>query len=112
MKWPWKKQSEIRPPKVGGTRAPEQVLRIDFLKPHDFHFQLGHSGAMTIFRRCVLIGFTSPMDREREQQFAEERWTGHDRWLVLRQSGGRLVYVPREGLAFIEESDVETKNDA
>src|SRR5262245_27052722 len=110
MKWPWKKPAEIRAPKVGGTRAPEHVLRIDFQKPHDFRFNLGSKGEMTVFRRCILIGFTSPMDREREQQFGEEAWSGHDRWLVLKQSSGLLVYVPRGGLVFIEESDSETKS--
>jgi hypothetical protein len=29
---------------------------------------------------------------------------GHDRWLVLRQPDGRLLYVPRDGLEYIEES--------
>jgi hypothetical protein len=32
--WPWQKKPEpVRPPKVGGTRAPDQVLRIDFHFP-------------------------------------------------------------------------------
>ena len=27
--WPWRKQEPVRPPKVGGTRAPAQVVHID-----------------------------------------------------------------------------------
>jgi hypothetical protein len=101
--WPWQKTKPpepVRPPKVGGTRAPDQVLRIDFTRPHDFHFLVYNNEH--VFRGCVLVGFTTPMDND-GQQVGRGEW-GHDRWLVLRQPDGRLVYVPRDGLQYIEES--------
>jgi hypothetical protein len=102
-RWPWQKRPEpVRPPKVGGTRAPDQVLGIDFSRPHDFHFQ-HHSGGEQVFRRCILVGFTTPTDGRGNRVGGAGEW-GHDRWLVLRQPDGRLVYVPRDGLAYIEES--------
>ena len=93
----------IRPPKVGGTRAPDQVLRIDFNRLHDFHFRF-YNGGEQVYRSCVLVGFTTPVDDEGNAVSGAREWSGHDRWLVLRQSDGRLAYVPREGLQFIEES--------
>jgi hypothetical protein len=40
VQWPWSKKPEpVRPPKAGGIRVPDKVLRIDFTKPHDFHFR-------------------------------------------------------------------------
>ncbi len=38
--WPWSKPTPepIKPPKVGGTRAPAQIETIDFTKPHDLPF--------------------------------------------------------------------------
>lgn len=102
--WPWQKQPEpIRPPKVGGTRAPDQVLRIDFSRPHDFHFRF-FSGSECILQSCVLEGFTTPVDDAGNRLGGGREW-GHDRWLVLRRSDGRLVYAPREGLQYIEESE-------
>jgi hypothetical protein len=99
MRWPWQKKPQpARPPKVGGTRAPDQVLRIDFNRPHDFYFGNG-----LVFRNCTLVGFTTPMDDEGNRLGGWGEWQ-HDRWLVLRQPDGRLVYVPREGLQHIEES--------
>jgi hypothetical protein len=98
MRWPWQtKPGPVRPPKVGGTRAPDQVLRIDFSKPHDFHF------GKQVFRGCVLVGFSTPVDEDSNPLARAGEW-GHDRWLVLRQPDGRLAYVPREGLEYIEES--------
>jgi hypothetical protein len=101
--WPWQKKPEpVRPPKVGGTRVPDQVLRIDFSQPHDFYFR-SYDGGKQVFRSCVLVGFTTPVDDDGNRLGGEGEW-GHDRWLVLRQPDGRLVYVPRDGLQYIEES--------
>jgi hypothetical protein len=101
--WPWQKSPDpVRPPKVGGTRAPDQVLRIDFTRPHDFHFGQYDGGEM-VFRDCILVGFTTPVDDGGNRIGAASEW-GHDRWLVLRQKDDRLVYVPRDGLRYIEES--------
>lgn len=106
MRWPWEKKPEpVRPPKVGGTRVPDQVMHIDFSRPHDFHFRF-YSGGEQVFRGCVLVGFSTPTDGAGNRLGGDpERgeW-GHDRWLVLRHLDGRLAYVPREGLQFIEES--------
>jgi hypothetical protein len=104
MEWPWskKKPEQVRPPKVGGTRVPDQVLRIDFSKPHDFHFRFYNGGA-EVLRSCVLIGFTTPMDSDGNRVGGGGEW-GHDRWLVLRLPDGRLVHAPRDGLQYIVES--------
>lgn len=102
--WPWQKQpAPIRPPKVGGTRVPDQVLRIDFSRPHDFHFRF-FSGSECILQSCVLEGFTTPVDDAGNQLGSGREW-GHDRWLVLRKPDGRRVYVPRDGLQYIEETE-------
>lgn len=104
--WPWQKPEPetVRPPKVGGTRAPDVVHKIDFKKPHDFHFRFGYqSDKLTVLERCVLVGFTTPMtDGQAGAGF--EEYT-HNRWLVLRQPDGRLVYVPRDSLIYIQESE-------
>jgi hypothetical protein len=105
MDWPWSKKPEpVRPPKVGGTRAPDTVLRIDFTKPHDFHFRF-YNGDEVVFAGCVLDGFTTPVDDDgnRVGGGGEGGW-GHDRWLVLRRSDGRLVYAPRDSLQYLVES--------
>jgi len=103
-RWPWQEPEPkpVRPPKVGGTRAPDTVHQIDFAEPHDFHFRFGHDkGIPLIFRRCVVVGYTTPLGDAAEEM---ERWEyAHSRWLVLRQEDGRLVYVPRESLLYIEE---------
>jgi hypothetical protein len=94
----------VKPPKVAGTRAPADVRRIDFSKPHDFHFRFGYDkGEPAVFRGCVLIGFTTPGEEDTggAASFGEY---AHNRWLVLRQKDGRLLYVPRESLLYIEES--------
>lgn len=93
----------IQPPKVGGTRAPDQVQSIDFQQPHDFHFRF-YNGGEKIYRSCLLIGFTTPVNNDGARIGGGNEWGGHDRWLVLRQADGRLAYVPREGLLYIEES--------
>lgn len=102
--WPWEKPKPdpMRPPKVGGTRAPATIRTIDFTKPHDFHFRIGYDkGEPTIFKRCLLIGFTTPMgDDSGDNRF--EEFT-HNRWIVLQHEDGRLAYVPRDGLVYIEE---------
>lgn len=105
LRWPWERETvkPVKPPKVGGTRVPDNVLRIDFSKPHDFYFSGYEAEAKMTFKRCLLIGFTSPMENA-PPSFEE---FGQDRWLVLRQTDGRLVYVPRDGLSYIEESAPE-----
>src|SRR5262249_29177304 len=107
-RWPWEKPIEpVKPPKVGGTRAPDQVIAIDFSRPHDFHFSFysgSDNGTKQVFRRCILLGFTTPTDAGGNRVGGEGEWAQHDRWLVLRQPDGRLVYVPRGGLHYIEES--------
>jgi hypothetical protein len=102
--WPWQKKEPepVRPPKVGGTRAPDQVLRIDFTKPHDYYFRF-YQGGDQVFRGCVLVGFSTPVDEDGNRLGGGGEW-GHDRWLVLRHPDGRLAYVPREGLQYVEES--------
>jgi hypothetical protein len=104
-RWPWQKPPEpVKPPKVGGTRAPDEVHRIDFAKPHDFHFRFGYDKAEpAVFRRCVLVGFTTPSKHVAigRSEFGEY---AHDRWLVLRLEDGRLLYAPRDSLLYIEES--------
>lgn len=108
-RWPFEPPPEpVKPPKVGGTRAPDQVLRIDFTRPHDFHYWHGGNGSV-VFRRCVLVGFTTPTD-DQGNPVASREW-GHDRWLVLRQPDGRLAYLPREGLTYIEESSPDPEPD-
>ena len=104
-RWPWQKQPEpVKPPKVGGTRAPAAVHRIDFSKPHDFHFRFGYDkGVATVFRGCMLIGFTTPTEAEAGASSGFGEYA-HNRWLVLRQADGRLLYVPRDSLQYIEES--------
>ncbi|MFO0952834.1 MAG: hypothetical protein U0835_17130 [Isosphaeraceae bacterium] len=107
--WPWdkKKPEPVRPPKVGGTRAPDDVRRIDFTRPHDFHFRFGYDrGDPKVFRRCLLVGFTTPGDEQSGVGGGFGEYA-HNRWLVLRQEDGRLVYVPRDSLLFIEESEPE-----
>jgi hypothetical protein len=100
--WPWQKRP--KPPKVGGTRAPDEVYRIDFSKPHDFHFRFGFDkGEPSVLRRCVLIGFTTPTE-DGVTGGGEYREYAHNRWLVLRQEDGRLLYAPRDCLLYIEES--------
>jgi hypothetical protein len=102
--WPWSKTERIQPPKVGGTRAPAEVCRIDFTKPHDFHFRLGHhEGEPKVFANCVLIGFTTPTDDGTKDTTGYSEYA-HNRWLVLRQENGRLLYIPRDSLLYIEES--------
>jgi hypothetical protein len=103
MDWPWtkKKPEPVRPPKVGGTRVPDQVLGIDFSQPHDFHFHF-YGGKDEVFIGCVLVGFSTPTD-DGGNRVSGGEW-GHDRWLVLRLPDGRLVYAPREGLQYIVES--------
>ena len=101
---PWRKSPEpVRPPKVGGTRAPDEIHRIDFSRPHDFHFRFAYEkGEPAVFRRCVLVGFTTPADDGGSGSgFAEY---AHNRWLVLRREDGRLTYAPRDSLLYIEES--------
>src|SRR5204862_528754 len=77
--WSKKKPEPIRPPKVGGTRAPDQILRIDFSKPHDFHFRFD-GGRDEVFRGCVLVGFTTPTDD------GGNRLGGGGDWLTDRYS--------------------------
>lgn len=107
MQWPWSKPKEDveppRPPKVGGTRAPENVLSIDFGRPHDFHVRFEYCAeSYRVFRRCVVVGYTTPNAAQAEEW--QENFSGHDRWLVLRQPDGRLVYFRREAILYIEES--------
>jgi hypothetical protein len=103
--WPWHKPPEpVRPPKVGGTRAPAEVHRIDFSKPHDFHFRFGYEkGEPAVFRRYALIGFTTPTEDEGAGASSYGEYA-HNRWLVLRREDGTLLYAPRESLLYIEES--------
>jgi hypothetical protein len=105
-RWPWQKEipEPVRPPKVGGTRAPDSIREIDFKKPHDFHFCLGQNGNVPIvLQRCLLVGFTTPLNDETgdEPNFLEYP---HTRWLVLQHEDGHLIYVPRDQLIYIEES--------
>ena len=103
-RWPWQKPEPelVRPPKVGGTRAPDMIRTIDFSKPHNFHFRLGYDkDKQIVFERCVLVGFTTPMGEDAGGGRYEE-YT-HNRWIVLQHEDGRLVYVPRDGLVYIEE---------
>jgi|GEM_PF-1769817 len=103
-RWPWEKPKPepVRPPKVGGTRAPDAIRAIDFTKPHNFHFRCGYNQEKTlIFERCLLVGFTTPMSDGAASEGYEERI--HNRWLVLQHPDGRLAYVPRDGLLYIEE---------
>src|SRR5262249_47289749 len=106
-RWPWQKPEPpepVRPPKVGGTRAPDTVHRIDFTKPHDFHFRFGYNKEyFHVFRRCLLIGFTTPVD-DRAGERGDFGEFDHNRWLVLQQEDGRLLYVSRDQLVYIEES--------
>ena len=106
LNWPWNKRPKrIRPPKVAGTRAPNQILSICFDRPHDYHFQFGQfagSEEMAVFRSCILVGFTTPIDDPHDVPSHEEAW--YDKWLVLKRTDGRLVYVPRNALKYIEES--------
>jgi hypothetical protein len=109
-RWPWQKpQTPIRPPKVGGTRAPDSICAIDFTKPHDFHFSLGYGAhCEVVLRNCLLVGFTTPMGDGNDQETYGEY--AHNRWLVLQREDGRLVYVPRDGLLYIEESCPESND--
>ncbi len=101
-RWPW--QKPIKPPKVGGTRAPDEVRRIDFSKPHDFHFRFGYDkGEASVFRSCVLIGYTTPTEGDATGGGGSGEYA-HNRWLVLRREDGRLLYAPRDNLIYIEES--------
>lgn len=104
-RWPWQKKPEpepVKPPKVGGTRAPDQIRTIDFTKPHDFHFRIGYNQEKElVLRRCIVVGFTTPVS-DNGSANAYEEYT-HNRWLVLQHADGRLVYVPRDGLMYIEE---------
>ncbi len=105
-RWPWEKpkpERVVRPPKVGGTRAPAKIEEIDFNKPHDFYFRFGYEKpVMHVFEACRLIGFTTPMHDETSQPEWEERQ--HNRWIVLERPDGRRVYVPRDSLVYIEDS--------
>jgi hypothetical protein len=76
-------------------------LRSDFSKPHDFSFRF-FSGGEHVFRGCLLVGFSTPVDEAGNRLGGGSEW-GHDRRLVLRHSDGRLAYVPREGRQYIEE---------
>ena len=106
-RWPWQKPPKpVKPPKVGCTRAPAAGHRIDFSKPHDFYSRFGYDkDGATVFRRCVLIGFTTPTENETGESVGSGEYA-HNRWLVLRQADGHLVYVPRDRLLYIEESAV------
>jgi len=103
-RWPWQPLPEpVKPPKVGGTRAPGDVHRIDFSKPHDFHFRFVYErGEVVTLRGCLLVGFTTPSEDGGAGGGPSEY--GHNRWLVLRQQDGRLLYAPRDNLLYIEES--------
>src|SRR5687768_9204737 len=104
-RWPWQKPETppVRPPKVGGTRVPDAVHRIDFGKPHDFHFRFGYNKEQcTVFRRCILVGFTTPVEDDNQARGVYEEFT-HNRWMVLRQEDGRLLYVARDHLSYLEE---------
>lgn len=104
-KWPWTKSEPepVRPPKVGGTRAPAQIETIDFCKPHDFHFRLGHDrNHPIVFENCLLIGFTTPMSDDPPSPRWEEY--SHNRWIVLQRPDGLRVYIPRDELLYIEDS--------
>lgn len=109
-RWPWQgvEPEPVRPPKVGGTRASDTVLQIDFTKPHDFHFHQGYNrGTTVVFQRCILVGFTTPMGENADESNFREY--SHTRWLVLRNESGRHVYVPRDGLSYIQESEPATR---
>ncbi len=105
-RWPWEKPKTepiVRPPKVGGTRAPSHVETIDFTKPHDFHFRMGYDREKgMVFENCLLIGFTTPMSNDTSYSEWEERT--HNRWIVLQRPDGRRVYIPRDNLSYIEDS--------
>jgi hypothetical protein len=111
-RWPWQKpeREPVRPPKVGGTRAPDSVRAIDFAKPHDFHFNFGYNKDLPlVLRRCLLVGFTTPMADDAIAGNAYEDGS-HNRWLVLQQEDGRLVYAPRDRLLYIEETRTGSSN--
>jgi hypothetical protein len=104
-KWPWEthKSKDVRPPKVGGTRAPSRIEAIDFSKPHNFHFRIGYNQEnAVVFERCILIGFTTPMSDDLPSPQWEEY--SHNRWIVLQRPDGRRVYIPRDNLSYIEDS--------
>ncbi|MGN6546265.1 MAG: hypothetical protein ACTHK7_14520 [Aureliella sp.] len=104
-RWPWEKpQPEpVRPPKVGGTRAPAKVETIDFSKPHDFYFRFGYDKDNPVaFAGCLLIGFTTPMSDDAPSPQWEEY--SHNRWIVLQRPDGRRVYIPRDNLLYIEDA--------
>lgn len=110
-KWPWEKSEPepVKPPKVGGTRAPDQIETIDFQKPHDFHCRFGYDKErFFVFERCLLIGFTMPMDKAAAPNWEESL---HNRWIVLQRPDGRRVYIPRDQLLYIEDS-VEEREDS
>ena len=115
-RWPWEKPKSdshpLRPPKVGGTRAPSNVETIDFDKPHDFHFRFAYDRSEPhVFENCLLVGFTTPMNDGTASPEWEERQ--HNRWIVLQRPDKRRVYVPRDSLLFIEDSaEVETNGNA
>jgi hypothetical protein len=104
-RWPWQKPpvQPIRPPKAAGTRAPSNIEAIDFSKPHDFHFQLRYdTNSIQVFERCILVGFTTPMEDNQSAGGYEEY--AHNRWIVLQRPDGRRIYIPRDKLMYIEDS--------
>jgi hypothetical protein len=112
-RWPWQKSAEpkaVRPPKIGGTRAPANVQEINFSKLHDFHFRIAYDKSATqVFERCLLIGFTTPMTNDENSPTYEE--FAHNRWIVLQREDGRRVYIPRDNLLYIEDSVKDTETE-
>jgi hypothetical protein len=99
--WPWQKRP--RPPKVAGSRVPNRVVYIGFDRPHDYHFRFHGTGDALVFRGCVLVGFTTPSEDPYDVASPGEAW--YDRWLVLKRPDGKLVYLPRNALLYMEEAD-------
>lgn len=77
-------------------------MNVGFDRPHDYHVRFQSSGDAVVFHRCTLVGFTTPIDDPHDVPGQGEAW--YDRWLVLKRPDGRLVYVPRDALLYIEES--------
>ena len=112
-RWPWEKPEPepVRPPKVGGTRAPSNIEKIDFDQPHDFHFRFGYEkGTLKVFTNCRLDGlYRNFVPRPKFRQLMRSKQCSPTQGLNSLTHDLYAVLVSRHAFAVLRATSPESR---